>query len=122
MAALLTILMFAAPAAAFWLLVGGLDPIGRLVVAGLASLVLVAGVGWVMLTAALWSPRWGFVVVLAVSALVAPLRYLQNRRAARKRRSTAETRAEGLPLPASPAAPTQRRQEAEDDEGWLYES
>ncbi len=67
-ALLLTFVLFAAPAAGFWLLVGGLDPIGRLVVASLASMVVVSLVGVVMLIFGLWNPTGGFGAVLAISA------------------------------------------------------
>jgi uncharacterized membrane protein YphA (DoxX/SURF4 family) len=67
-ALLLTFVLFGAPAAGFWLLVGGLDPIGRLVVASLASMVVVSLVAVVMLVFGLWYPMGGFAAVLVISA------------------------------------------------------
>ena len=66
-ALLLTFALFAAPATGFWLLVAGLDPIGRLVVASVASMVVVATVAVAMLIFGLWHPAAGFLVVLLLS-------------------------------------------------------
>jgi protein-S-isoprenylcysteine O-methyltransferase Ste14 len=113
-ALLLTLVLFLAPAAGFWLLVGGLDPIGRLVVATLASMVVVSTVAGVMLIFGLWSPPLGFVAVLAVSGLFALLGW----------------RWHGRPVPAATPGPaprppfqprTPQQPDAEGDE-WIFEA
>lgn len=85
MTAVYALILFSAPAVSFWLLVPGLDPIGRLVVASMASLCTVSGVAGVMLITGIWSPIVGFATVLLTSVFMAlarcAWRSLRSRRA-----------------------------------------
>ncbi|MGI5167924.1 hypothetical protein ACQEU3_26600 [Spirillospora sp. CA-253888] len=120
MTVLLALLLFAVPGAAFWTLLGGLDPVGRLTVAVAGSIALVAGSAQVMLMAGAWSPGTGLVAVLLLSGLLAGLG-----RVHRRRRPPAPL----LPPPRRPAAaganatrqdiPVRRRDDEEED--WLYQ-
>jgi len=113
---LLTLVLFIAPAAGFWLLVGGLDPIGRLVVASLASMVVVSTVAGVMLVFGLWSPPLGFVAVLVVSGLFALLGWRWRGRPERAAPLTA------VPGPRPPVrSRTPKNPDAEGDE-WIFEA
>ncbi|MFB4316965.1 hypothetical protein [Actinomadura sp. 21ATH] len=116
----LMLLLFAVPGAAFWTLVRGLDPVGRLVVAAAASIVTVAGTAQVMLMLGAWSPGKGLLAVLALSLVVAVPGLLHRPRRPhvpltlanvprRPPPRTATTTHQDLPLP--------RR---EEDEDWLY--
>jgi hypothetical protein len=122
MTPILTLLLFGAPAAAFWLLVAGLDPIGRLVMAGLAGMVIVSGVGGVMLIFGLWSPLGGLEAVLALSGLMILLSRLQRRRTTPARPPVDQTRPDGLPLPdtvgKSAGSPPSLADEGDE---WLFE-
>lgn len=123
MTPILTLLLFGAPAAAFWLLVAGLDPIGRLVMAGLAGMVIVSGVGGVMLIFGLWSPPGGLVAILALSGLMVLLGRLQRQRTASAPPPVAETRRDGLPLPDAARKPAGAPPSpADDGDEWLFES
>ncbi|HXP21387.1 MAG TPA: hypothetical protein VN840_17225 [Streptosporangiaceae bacterium] len=80
-APLVLVILAIAPALAVASLLPGLDPFGRLVVAGTAALVINAGVATVMLVAGSWSPRAGLAIVLLISAMLAAIRLLPGRRA-----------------------------------------
>jgi len=113
-ALLLTFVLFGAPAAGFWLLVGGLDPIGRLVVASLASMVVVAMVAAVMLVFGAWDPLAGFAIVLLLSAGFAV--------AGRRWRGTAV--AETGPAGSGGAAvgPAKATDTGTEGDEWIFES
>ncbi|MEW2356188.1 hypothetical protein [Spirillospora sp. NPDC029432] len=117
----LMLLLFAVPGAAFWTLVRGLDPVGRLVVAAAASIVTVAGTAQVMLMLGAWSPGTGLLAVLALSLAVAAAGLLH-----RPRRPPAPLTLADVPRrpPAQGAATTRRdlplpRHDEEGDD-WLY--
>ncbi|MFI0357028.1 hypothetical protein [Actinomadura sp. 9N407] len=116
------LLLFVVPGAAFWTLMRGLDPVGRLIVAAAAAIVTVAGTAQVMLMLGAWSPGGGLIVVLALSALAAATGLLHRPR--RPRRPPPPVQ----PTPPPPARPAEnatrqdlplpRRDPDEDD--WLY--
>ncbi|WP_433327048.1 hypothetical protein [Spirillospora sp. CA-294931] len=113
----LVLLLFAAPAAAFWTLTRGLDPFGRLVVAVPASIVTVAGTAQIMLVAGTWSPGGGLAAVLVLSALVAVL--------GRPRGRPGPPPSVPDPRPPRPPAAVTRedlpaRRRDEDDE-WIFQ-
>lgn len=125
MALVLTLVLFGAPAVAFWLFVDGLDPIGRLVVAGLAGLVLVSAVAGTMLITGLWSPVGGLVAILVVSALMALPGYRRHRRRPAeegkvpvKAGDATPRQAAGRPSPSS--GPRSTAEEGGDE--WLYDT
>ncbi|MFG1999163.1 hypothetical protein ACGFNU_08455 [Spirillospora sp. NPDC048911] len=118
MTIVLALLLFAVPGAAFWSLMRGFDPVGRLVVSTAASIVTVAGAAQILLMAGFWSPGSGLVAVLLLSGLVAGLARLHRPR-----------RLAHLHIPRPPSArppstvtrhdiPVRRRDE--DEEAWLY--
>lgn len=124
-ALILTVILFGAPSAAFWLLVDGLDPIGRLVVSGLAGLVLVSAVACTMLVTGLWSPLGGLIAILVGSAFMALLGYRRYR----------SRQAEGheVPVTAGRAGPEQAAERPSPSRGprstaeeggdeWLYDT
>ncbi|WP_067481463.1 hypothetical protein [Actinomadura hibisca] len=119
MTVLLATLLFAVPGAAFWTLLGGLDPVGRLAVAVVGSITVVAGSAQVMLMAGAWSPGTGLVAVLVLSGLLAGLGRVHRR---------GRPPAPLVPPPRRPAAganttrqdiPARRRED--DEEDWLYQ-
>ncbi|XVQ13021.1 hypothetical protein ACQP1W_10840 [Spirillospora sp. CA-255316] len=118
MKALLLVTLFAAPGAAFWTLMRGLDPVGRLVVTAAASIVTVAGTAQLMLMTGAWSPRTGLAAILLISALTATPQLRRRPRAIPPRPSPA--------VPPAPA-PTETRRDLpasakeEDEEAWLYQ-
>ncbi|GAA2573117.1 hypothetical protein SMC26_27880 [Actinomadura fulvescens] len=118
MTIVLALLLFAVPGAAFWSLMRGFDPVGRLVVSTAASIVTVAGAAQILLMAGFWSPGSGLVAVLLLSGLVAGLARLHRPRSLGQ-----------LHIPRPPARasanvtrrdlPVRRRDE--DDDDWLYQ-
>jgi hypothetical protein len=96
----LILALLAVPGLAWWTLLRGLDPVGRLVVAVAAALVVVAGTAQVMLMAGAWSPTGGLVAVLVVSAALVAVA-----------RRPGRARTPSRPVPAA---------RPEDDE-WIYE-
>ncbi|MBO2450520.1 hypothetical protein J4573_25685 [Actinomadura barringtoniae] len=115
MTIVLALLLFAVPGAAFWSLMRGLDPVGRLVVAVAAAIVVVAGTAQIMLMAGAWSPGTGLTVVVVLSALVAALARVHKRR-----------QPPPPPPPPPPPAGVTRTdirlpRRDEDEEDWLYE-
>ncbi|MEV5568987.1 hypothetical protein AB0L06_02980 [Spirillospora sp. NPDC052269] len=118
----LALLLFAAPAAACWLLLSGLDPLGRLVVATAGAFAVLAATAQVMLMANAWSPLHGVVAVVLLSALLAALSRVH--RPSRPSRPAAAPPPE--PRPHAPAAtrhdlplPRARRDDGEEED-WLF--
>lgn len=124
-ALILTVILFGAPSVAFWLLVDGLDPIGRLVVSGLAGLVLVSAVAGTMLVTGLWSPLGGLIAILVVSALMALLGYRRHRSRPAGGNEATVTAGRGGPEQAaerpSPSSGPRPTSEEGGDE-WLYDT
>ncbi|MGI8331091.1 hypothetical protein ACRYCC_14080 [Actinomadura scrupuli] len=114
MTLLLVLLIFGLPAYAFWSLVPGLDPIGRLVVASAASPALVSAVAGVMLVTGLWSPGWGLVAVFVVSGLML-LAALVHR--ARRRPPVLPAVVPRRPAPSIPAVPAAG---PEENDEWIF--
>ncbi|MEU5884621.1 hypothetical protein [Spirillospora sp. NPDC047279] len=119
MTIVLALLLFAVPGAAFWSLMRGFDPVGRLVVSTAASIVTVAGAAQILLMASAWSPGAGLVAVLVLSGLVAGLARLH-----RPRRLS--HLAMPIPRPPRPPADVTRRdlpirRRDDDSEDWLYQ-
>ncbi|RFU38540.1 hypothetical protein DZF91_27150 [Actinomadura logoneensis] len=126
MSLVLALLLFAAPAAGWWLLLSGLDPLGRLVVASGGAFAVLAGTAQVMLMADAWSPLGGVLAVGALSAVLAVL--------GRVRRPPREGGAASAPPPPPQIAATPpetgtatatrtdlpRRRRENDDEDWIY--
>ncbi|MFC4906101.1 hypothetical protein [Actinomadura gamaensis] len=120
MSPLLALLLFAAPATAWWLLLSGLDPLGRLVVATAGSFAVLAGTAQVMLMADAWTPMNGVLAVVLLSAALAALS-----RVHRPSRPPTPVPAPDAPPPNTPATtrqdiPLPRRVRKEDDEDWLF--
>jgi hypothetical protein len=69
--ALTLLFVLAVPAVCVALLLPGLDPPGRAVAAGTASLTLCAAVAEIMLAASAWSPRGGVIAIAVVSGILA---------------------------------------------------
>ncbi|MCP2339902.1 hypothetical protein [Actinomadura rupiterrae] len=118
----LALLLFAAPAAAWWLLLPGLDPLGRLVAALAGAFAVLAGTAQVMLMADAWTPLHGVLAVLLLSAVLAALSRV-HRPPGRPPRPDGPAAAE----PAPPHAPATTRQDLplprrdkEEDEDWLF--
>lgn len=125
MAPILALILFGAPSVAFWLLVDGLDPIGRLVVSGLAGLVLVSGVAGTMLITGLWSPAGGFVAILVISALMALLGYRRYRRRPAEQHQVPVSAGDAAPRQAAgrPHQSSGKRPAAEEGgDEWLYDT
>lgn len=78
---LVLLFLAAAPAIAVASLLPGLDPFGRVVVAGAAALVINVGVAAAMLVAGSWSPRAGLVIVAVISIMLAAIRLRPAQRA-----------------------------------------
>ena len=68
----LVLIFFAAvPALAITSLLGGLDRLATVVIAGISTIVVDFGVAEAMIISGTWSPRAGVAAVAAVSALIA---------------------------------------------------
>ena len=122
MTVVLLLLLFGAPGYTFWRLVPGVDPIGRLVVASVASPVVVSGVAMVMLILGAWSPLGGFLAVLAISGLLAFAARYRHRRFQLPARP-----GPGHPIrlwpadPSSGTADAARSDDSPDTDNWIYE-
>jgi hypothetical protein len=69
-----------APAVCVALLLPGLDPLARWIVAGTASVALAGAVAEIMLVTSTWSPRGGIIAVAATCfALAVPALFLHRR-------------------------------------------
>jgi hypothetical protein len=115
MTLLLVLLIFGLPGFAFWLLLPGLDPIGRLVVAVAASPTLVSAVAGVMLITGLWSPGWGLLVVFQISGLI-----LLAAVAHRARRRPPSLPATVVPRQPTPPVPTVPAAGPEENDEWIF--
>jgi hypothetical protein len=111
---LLMLLIFGLPGFAFWLLVPGLDPIGRLVVASAASPTLVSVVAGVMLVTGVWSPGWGLVAVFLISGLTLPAAL------ARRARSRPPVLPAVVPRQARPPVPAVPAAGPEENDEWIF--
>ncbi|KAB2342365.1 hypothetical protein [Actinomadura rudentiformis] len=125
MTIVLALLLFSVPGAAFWSLMRGFDPVGRLVVSIAASIVTVAGAAQILLMAGFWSPGSGLVAVLLLSGLVAGLaRMHRPRRLAHLHIPRPPSRPAAGAAVRSGANVTRRdlpvRRRDEDEEDWLY--
>jgi hypothetical protein len=68
------------PAVCVALLLPGLDPLGRAIAAGTASLTLCAAVAEIMLAASAWSPRGGVIAIALISAAPAAVAGIRRSR------------------------------------------
>lgn len=118
----LALLLFAVPAAAWWLLLSGLDPLGRLVVSSAGAFAVLAGAAQVMLMADVWSPLNGVLGVAVLSAVLAALSRV--RRPSRPSRPAAAAPPPPEPAPAASGRalppPRRRHHPGDDDEDWLF--
>ncbi|WP_051468222.1 hypothetical protein [Actinomadura oligospora] len=120
----LVLLLFAAPAGAWWLLLSGLDPLGRLVAATAGAFAVLAVTAQVLLMADAWNPLAGVLVVVLLSAVLAALSRVHRP----SRPSTPAAAPPPEPHPHAPAVtrhdlplPRARPRRREDDEeDWLY--
>jgi hypothetical protein len=110
---LLMLLIFVLPGLAFWLLVSGLDPIGRLVVACAASPTLVSAVAGVMLVTGLWSPGWGLVTVFLLSGLLLAAALALRIRKPPKLPAV-------IPRPTTPPVPSTPATGPEENDEWIF--
>jgi hypothetical protein len=113
---ILMLLIFGLPGFAFWALVPGLDPIGRLVVATAASPTLVSVVAGVMLVTGLWSPGWGLTAVFLISGLMLLAALARRTRRRPPALPTVVHRQPTPPLPVAPAAGP------EENDEWIFHS
>jgi peptidoglycan/LPS O-acetylase OafA/YrhL len=93
------------PAVCVALLLAGLDPLARAIVAGAAALALATAIAEVMLVASAWSPRAGVIVVgiaCGVLALTAAVR--------RRRANSGGDEASGATAPD------------DDEDAWAFEA
>jgi hypothetical protein len=111
---LLMLLIFVPPGLACWLLLPGLDPIGRLVVACAASPALVSAVAGVMLVTGLWSPGWGLVSVFALSAVILVTAFAHRAHHEPAEMPVTVPRPPAPPVPAAPAAGP------EENDEWIF--
>ncbi|GAA1530617.1 hypothetical protein GCM10009678_10950 [Actinomadura kijaniata] len=114
---LLALLLLVVPGTAFWSLLRGLDPVGRLVVSIAAGIVLIAATAQTMLILGTWSLHGGLVALGALSALLA----LSGR--VHRRRQPPPAALPPRPVPAGANVTRQDlrlpRKEEEDDD-WLF--
>ncbi|MFC5184715.1 hypothetical protein [Actinomadura harenae] len=120
----LALLLFAAPAAAWWLLLSGLDPLGRAVVASAGGFAVIAGTAQVMVMADAWSPFRGVLAVVLLSAVLAALSRVHrpSRPPDAPREASAPPGGHQAPMTSAASVhdlPRPRRRE-DDDEDWLF--